>query len=77
MMAAAEESAARDVETMDLVCAQGLALALVGALLEGDGVVAKGEFSRLLGTLAVVTAETNGAQGDILAAWSAMASNPT
>lgn len=72
---AGEGSAAREVATTDLIRAQGLALALVGGLLEGEGVVARGEFGALLGMLAAVTAETNRAQGRILAAWAAMASD--
>ena len=59
---------------VDLLHAQGLALALVGGLLEGAGLIGEGEFGRLLGLLAAVTAETNDSQGDILAAWAGIAS---
>ncbi len=58
---------------LDLVRAHGVALALIGKLLEGAGSIPSGEFSRLLGLLAVVTSETEVRQGDILAVWASMA----
>ncbi len=57
---------------MDLVRAQGLALSLIGSLLERGGVIESGEFSRLLGLLAAVTHETDERQGDILAMWASL-----
>ena len=63
------------VRQAELVRAEGLALALIGTLLESRGVVARGEFSRLLGLLATVTAETEEVEGQILAVWASMAAN--
>jgi hypothetical protein len=60
---------------MTIVRAQGAVLALVGTLLEREGIVPLGEFSRLLGLLAIITAETDKAQGDVLALWAALASD--
>jgi hypothetical protein len=60
---------------MTIVRAQGAVLALVGTLLEREGIVPLGEFGRLLGLLAVITAETDKAQGDVLAVWAALASD--
>jgi hypothetical protein len=57
---------------LDLVRAQGLALAMVGALLERSGVTPRGEFSQHLAMLAVITSETSAAQGEILGLWAAM-----
>jgi hypothetical protein len=60
---------------MSVVRAQGVALALVGTLLEREGILPSGEFGRLLGLLAAITAETDRVQGDTLAIWAALASN--
>jgi hypothetical protein len=60
---------------MTIVRAQGVVVALVGTLLEREGIVPLGEFGRLLGLLAVITAETDKAQGDVLAIWAALASD--
>lgn len=57
----------------DLVQAQGLALALVGSLLERDEPIPRGEFSRYLSVLAEVTRETSERQADMLAAWAELA----
>ncbi len=57
---------------LDLIRAQGLALAMVGALLERSGVTPCGEFSQHLAMLAVITGETSAAQGEILGLWAAM-----
>ena len=66
-----------DADDMDLepiVRAQGIALALVGTLLERPaGGVPKGEFSRLLGLMATLTDETDPEAGEILAAWTVVA----
>ena len=56
-------------EHTELVQATGLAIALIGLLLEGKAVLPTGEFSRHIANLAHVTAEVDPAQGDILAAW--------
>ena len=58
-----------------VIRAQGVALALVGTLLEREGIVPVGELARLLGLLAVLSAETDKAQGDVLAVWAALASD--
>lgn len=57
----------------DLMQALGLALAMVGALLERDRPIQRGEFSRLLGLLARVTKEKSYEQGEILSAWATLA----
>lgn len=57
----------------DLIQAQGLALALVGQLLERDQPIPRGEFSRYLAVLAEVTRETSGPQGAILSTWAELA----
>lgn len=51
----------------------GLAIALIGMLLEGGDVLPKGDFSRHLANLAIVTQETYPVQGDLLARWAALA----
>lgn len=61
-----------DTDTDDLVQATGLAIALLGSLLEGARVLPKGEFSRHMANLAIVTHETTPDQGDILDQWAAM-----
>jgi len=60
-------------EEQDLVQALGLALAMVGALLERDQPIPRGEFSRLLAVLAEVTRESEDRQGEILSAWATLA----
>jgi len=57
----------------DLIQAHGLALALVGSLLERDEPVPRGEFGRYLAVLAGVTRESNGRQAEILSAWAELA----
>ena len=57
----------------DLVEAQGLALALVGRLLERQQPIPPGEFSRYLTVLAEVTRETSERQSAILAVWAELA----
>jgi hypothetical protein len=57
----------------DLIQAQGLALALVGSLLERDQPVPRGEFGRYLAVLADVTRETSDRQAEILSAWAELA----
>lgn len=57
----------------DLMQATGLAVSLIGMLLEGNGVLPKGAFSQHLAILAKVTGETDGAQGDILERWADVA----
>jgi hypothetical protein len=57
----------------DLVQATGLAISLLGSLLEGAAVLEDGEFSRHMAYLASVTRETAPDQGDILDQWAAMA----
>ena len=56
----------------DLLLAIGKALAIVGALLQRAGVAEAEEFGHLLGTFAVITAETDPAEGDILAIWASI-----
>jgi hypothetical protein len=51
-----------------------MALTLVGTLLEGSGIIERGEFGRLLGIMAAITGEASRGQGEILALWAAMAS---
>jgi hypothetical protein len=60
-------------EEQDLVQALGLALAMVGALLEREQPIPRGEFSRLLAVLAEVTRESEDRQGAILSDWAALA----
>ena len=60
---------------LTLVRAQGAALALIGVLLEREGVVAHGEFSRMLGLLAVAASETDVDEGEVLAVWAALTSD--
>ena len=62
-----------DTDHAALVEATGLAISLIGALLEGHAVLPKGEFSRHIANLAVVTGEIDAAPGDILAQWAAIA----
>lgn len=62
-----------ETEASDLVEATGLAIALIGSLLEGRGLLPKGEFSRHLANLGQVTGETNAAQGGLLDRWAAIA----
>jgi hypothetical protein len=57
----------------DLMQALGLALAMIGALLEREGPIPRGEFSRLLAVLAGVTSENSNEQGEILSGWAALA----
>jgi hypothetical protein len=67
---------AQSCETdIDLVQAHGVALALIGRLLELHGLAAAGEFGTLLGLMAKVTGEAYPRQGDILATWSDMVSD--
>lgn len=53
----------------DLVKATGLAVSLIGSLLEGAKVVPRGDFAQHLANLAAVTRETNPDQADILERW--------
>ena len=62
-----------ETEASDLVEATGLAIALISSLLEGRGLLPKGEFSRHLANLGQVTGETNAAQGGLLDRWAAIA----
>ena len=62
-----------DMDTDDLAEATGLAVSLLGALLEGSDVLPDGEFSRHMANLASVTRETAPEQGDILERWAAVA----
>ncbi|TXI90079.1 MAG: hypothetical protein E6Q40_01405 [Cupriavidus sp.] len=55
-----------------LIEAQGVALALVAAMLQRGGIVKAEEFGQLLALTAVTTAETDPAQGDILGVWAAI-----
>jgi hypothetical protein len=58
-----------ETDNSDLVHATGLAISLIGMLLEGREILPKGEFSRHMANLARVTADTDPAQGDILEQW--------
>lgn len=58
-----------DPEHSDLVQATGLVIALIGSLLEGRGLLPKGEFNRHLANLGQITRETNAAQGELLNRW--------
>ena len=60
------------ITTRDLICAQGKAMALLVGLLQRDGRIRLDEFGGHLAVLSVVTGETSPAQGEILAAWSAI-----
>jgi hypothetical protein len=63
-----------DVSALDLdpmVRAQGIALAVVGSILERKGGLPTGEFSRLLGLIGAATAETDPEAGNLLGVWSA------
>lgn len=62
-----------ETEDSDLVEATGLAIALIGSLLEGRGLLPKGEFSRHLSNLGQVTSETDAVQGELLDRWAALA----
>jgi hypothetical protein len=57
----------------DLVQALGLALAMIGALLECERPIPRGEFGRLLTMLAGVTSENSSEQGQILSTWATLA----
>ena len=61
-----------ETDNNDLVRATGLAISLIGMLLEGREVLPKGEFNRHMANLARVTAEVEPAQGDILEGWAAI-----
>ena len=62
-----------DLNLEPIVRAQGVALALIGALLERRAELPAGEFSRLLGIMSVATADADPEAGEILAAWTAIA----
>ena len=62
-----------EMEHTELVQATGLAIALIGLLLEGQAVLSQGEFSRHIANLAVVTGESDPVPGEILAQWAAIA----
>ena len=62
-----------ETENSDLVEATGLVIALIGSLLEGRGLLPKGEFSRHLSNLGQVTGETEAAQGQLLGRWAGLA----
>lgn len=53
----------------DLAQATGLAVSLIGSLLEGAKVVPRGDFAQHLANLAAVTHETHPDQGEILDRW--------
>jgi hypothetical protein len=57
----------------DLMQATGLAVSMIGVLLEGKGVLPAGEFSAQLALLAGITRETDRAQSDILKRWADVA----
>ena len=61
-----------ETEDSDLAEATGLAIALIGSLLEGRGLLPKGEFSRHLSNLGQVTGETDAAQCGLLDRWAAL-----
>ncbi len=61
-----------DPEHSDLVQATGLAIALIGSLLEGRGLLPKGEFNRHLANLGQITRETDTLQGELLERWAAI-----
>lgn len=61
-----------ETDNSDLVHATGLAISLIGMLLEGRELLPKGEFNRHMANLARVTAEVEPAQGDILEGWAAI-----
>ena len=63
-----------DTDHGELIHATGLAISLIGMLLEGRAVLPKGEFSRHIANLAEVTHEVDPGQGDILARWAAISS---
>lgn len=62
-----------DTDRDDLIQATGLAVSLIGSLLEGAKVLPGGEFGRHMANLASVTRESDRAQGDILDQWADMA----
>lgn len=62
-----------DTDRADLAQAVGLGFSLIGSQLEGAGVLAKGEFSRQMALLALITRETAPDQADILDDWAAIA----
>lgn len=61
-----------EAENSELVQATGLAISMIGMLLEGREVLPKGEFSRHIANLAHVTGEIDPGQGDILERWAAI-----
>lgn len=61
-----------DPEPSDLVQATGLAIALIGSLLEGRGLLPKGELNRHLANLGQITRETDALQGELLERWAAI-----
>lgn len=61
-----------ETDNSDPVHATGLAISLIGVLLEGRDVLPRGEFSRHMANLARVTSEVEPAQGDILEGWAAI-----
>lgn len=65
-------SPARALTTRDLIRAQGKAMALLVGLLQRHGRVRLDEFGGHLAVLGVVTGETSPAQGEVLAASSAI-----
>ena len=62
-----------ETDETPLAAATGLAIALIGLLLEGHDVLPQGEFGRHLTNLARVTQETDPPQGDLLERWAALA----
>ena len=60
-----------------LMQAQGKALALIAALLQRGGIVRTDEFAGLMALLSMTTAQTDAAQGEVLAFWSAMIAKAT
>jgi len=65
-----------DIDELNLdpiVRAQGVALSLIGAVLERQGGLPKGEFAQMLGLMSTLTAETDTDAADILAAWTLVA----
>lgn len=61
-----------DTDDDTLGQATGLAISMIGMLLEGRDVLPKGEFSRRIANLAHVTGEVDPAQGDLLQRWAAI-----
>ena len=61
-----------EINSDDLVHATGLAISLIGSLLESAKVVPRGDFAQHLANLAAVTHETDPDQGNILERWATL-----